>query len=354
MIETNVSPMEQVRCNLCGADDTRLLFRREDRFNQKEGIFNVVRCRGCGLIYLNPRPARERMGYYYDVEGYEAYNKVGVEEIGIMNRQNGWFSHLKNEVKRLILQEHYGYFAQKTEFERWRWLKRLAVWPFLAKYRGMYFKTIPFLGEGKALDVGCGSAGYLAWLKQLGWQVYGVEIDAESVRYAKEEYGIDVFCGELQESFFTDSFFDAITMWHFLEHAPDPLLVLSKCAQLLKTSGLLVIGVPHAGSLEAKVFLENSLLFDVPRHLYNFTPQTLGELLRKSGFVVERIAYAPRSINTINAALNRVLEKKGLPYRVHSRWRKIIFAQWFDTLLRWLGLSSAFIVFAKKKSEGDC
>ena len=71
----------------------------------------------------------------------------------------------------------------------------------------MYYRSIPFVKGGKVLDIGCGNSSYLAWLKKLGWEVFGVEIDKSCVEYAQKEYGIDLFCGDLLEAGFPERHF---------------------------------------------------------------------------------------------------------------------------------------------------
>ena len=135
---------EYVNCNLCNADNTQLLFTGKDRRFKKEGLFNVVKCKECGLIYLNPRPTQVDIGYYYPTE-YWPYRKIGFEDIGIMGEGKGKFAYLKNWIKKTILEEYYKYDFKNLgkRKESANLFKKILVFPFLSKYREIYYGTIP-------------------------------------------------------------------------------------------------------------------------------------------------------------------------------------------------------------------
>jgi len=80
-------------------------------------------------------------------------------------------------------------------------------------------------------------------------------------------------------------------MQHFFEHTYQPLETLEKCRGLLRDGGMIVISLPNFGCLEAKVFKSDWSILDAPRHLYQFTPQTLTAVLAKAGFRVTGIRY---------------------------------------------------------------
>jgi SAM-dependent methyltransferase len=339
---------EYVRCNLCDADNFQVLFHGRDRLYKKEGVFPVVKCNECGLIYLNPRPGQEDIGYYYPHD-YMAYEKIGHDDIGIMGKGQGRASDLKNWIKKTILEEYYEYDFQNSGREKIlkNLLKKVSVYPFLSKYRSMYYRTIPFSDKGKVLDIGCGNGSYLAWLKSLGWAVYGVEPDEMSVKFAAQEYGIDIFCGDLSDAHFPDSLFDCITMWHSLEHSHRPLETLKEIYRILKPEGLAVISVPNIHSLEAKLLKGNSFLYDVPRHLYDFSPRVLGEMLNKGGFRIQKISYSPR-IDLFQWSLNSLLEEKKHKLRIESKWRTNVLVRLIARLLALCHVSSVMTFYAKK------
>ncbi len=344
---------EHVRCNLCNADNSKLMFYGRDRLYHKEGTFRVVKCSDCGLLYINPRPMQKDIGYYYPPD-YPAYEKVSYEDIGIMGKEQVKFAYCKNWIKETILEEYYNYDLRNSGREQASnsILKKLLVSPFVSTYRRMYYRTIPFSDKGKVLDIGCGNGNYLAWLKTLGWAVHGVEPDEASAKFAAQEYGIDTFCGDLLDAHYPGSFFDCITMWHSLEHSHRPLETLKEVNRILKPNGFVLISAPNIDSMEAKLLKGNSFLFDVPRHLYDFSPRTLGAMLNKTGFTVQKTIYDSR-IDTFQWSFNLLLEEKKSKLRMESKWRKNIVVRLFARLLAMCHIASVMTFYAKKNESDD-
>jgi predicted SAM-dependent methyltransferase len=101
--------------------------------------------------------------------------------------------------------------------------------------------------------------------------------------------GLSVHEGELLEAHFPAEFFDLVLFHHTLEHMPFPLRDLREAHRILKKSGALVVMVPNAASLDARLFGPWWLAWDLPRHLYHFTPKTISALMAKAGFRVQRL-----------------------------------------------------------------
>ncbi|MBS2014144.1 MAG: class I SAM-dependent methyltransferase [Deltaproteobacteria bacterium] len=137
---------------------------------------------------------------------------------------------------------------------------------------------------GKLLDVGCGDGNFLAAAKAAGWESTGTDIGGalENARSA----GLDVY-GSLDEAAAKGPF-DAITMWHTLEHFTDPRATLEKVRSAIAKSGTLIVAVPDAAGLQASLFRGRWFHLDVPRHLYHFDRSALSSLLARVGFAPER------------------------------------------------------------------
>jgi SAM-dependent methyltransferase len=236
--------MEEIVCNVCQSADTVVLYEGRDRLHGLGGPFRLVKCQQCGLIYLNPRPTREEMGRYYPPD-YEPYAQD-------VEQARGFLSSLD-----------YRYGVAKR------------------------CRTITKRKEpGRILDVGCGAGHFLNGMKQRGWQTFGTEVSGGAAAYARERFGLEVFVGELEEAEFPAAYFDAITLWHVLEHLHDPLATLMEISRLLKDGGLLVFAIPNWHSLDARLFGGFWVGLDVPRHLYVFPRPALEELLARAGFKI--------------------------------------------------------------------
>jgi len=140
----------------------------------------------------------------------------------------------------------------------------------------------PYQAGGRLLDIGCGNGYYLAVMKELGWEVAGIEIDPKAAEVAKSRFDILVHQGNLENAPFDDNYFDVITMSQVIEHVPDPVLFIQNAAKFLKPSGQMVVVTPKVQSLEHKIFSHNWYPLDPPRHLFLFTPKTLKKCFVKT------------------------------------------------------------------------
>lgn len=130
----------------------------------------------------------------------------------------------------------------------------------------------------RLLDIGCGEGTFLLAAKAKGWSVAGTEMNPSSALSA----GLVIY-SQLSEVRALAPF-DCITLWHSLEHMPDPRATLQEARSLLSPDGIVIIAVPDAGGLQARIFGPKWLHLDVPRHLYHFTRRSLDKLLRHEGF----------------------------------------------------------------------
>ena len=231
--------MEQVICNLCGVDDSAPLFAGRDRLLGGTEIFCWVRCRHCGLIYLNPRPNLVEMSRYYPAD-YEPFTR--------QDRAGDGLAYRLAVAKKCRIASH-------------------------------------GLVQGRLLDVGCGSGDLMLGMRERGWQVCGLDISPEAVALARQN-GLEVFLGQLLEAPFDEHSFDLVTMWDVLEHLHDPAAYLVRVAQLLKPGGRFVVTLPNPRSVDFRLFGPVWTGLDVPRHLYVFSQPVLLALFRRAGLEV--------------------------------------------------------------------
>lgn len=233
--------MESCACPLCGRDLPEFYRAGWDRAHGAPGHFQLVRCRNCRLVYLNPRPTEDEIGDLYPPD-YEPHQIVR-RRLGLLQRVD------------------VGYGMSK----RARFVERHVS------------------RRGDALDVGCGTGEFLLELRVRGWQVVGQEVSDFAARIAIEA-GLDVRTCTLDRCGFEAESFDLVTLWDVVEHLHDPLAVLREVRRILRPSGLLVLSTPDLESPDSRLFTDWWHGLEIPRHLVLFGPETIGQALQYAGF----------------------------------------------------------------------
>jgi len=247
--------MEHVDCHLCGVDDARVLFRKGDKLGITDDEFQVVECRRCGLVYVNPRPTEAEIGKFYP----ETYSWKETLEADSLFTQ--W-------VRRL--EKAYRYHLLRDEVSK------------VAKFTGR--------SSGRLLDIGCGTGDRLDVFRNKGFETYGIET-SDSADYAREHLRLKVSKGDLFSARFPDRFFDLVALYNVLEHTHHPSRVCNEIHRILKDDGFVIIQVPNKDSLQYKIFKGQWAAFDVPRDLYYFGTEIIRSLLGKAGFTVTKMDH---------------------------------------------------------------
>lgn len=243
--------LEAVRCDQCGADDYDVVYEPRYEASQPDDIVQafrssgdemlidqLVQCRECGLRYLNPRLRQEIILEAYAAGSDDAF----ISQAG----------------------------ARERTFAR-----SLALIERAAGKRG------------RLLDVGTGGGSFLGVAKNRGWEVRGCEPNRWLVEWGQGRYGVEITPGTIFDMGLEAASFDVVTLWDVLEHTPSPRVILQECSRLLVPGGLLVVNVPDAGSAVARL-MGRRWVFLLSVHLYYFTRETLGAMLRSTGFRVLR------------------------------------------------------------------
>lgn len=163
----------------------------------------------------------------------------------------------------------------------------------------------------RILDIGCERGAMLAWLQRWGADVAGVQISKPAAAAAARRIGPErVWVGDLASAGYPEESFDCVTLWHVLEHVPDPVALLCEVRRILKPGGIVYVEVPNAGGWSARVCGASWLAYDVPRHLVHFSPAVLQAVTRRAGLrcVEERhfsLEYSP--VTLLQSVLNKVL-----------------------------------------------
>lgn len=262
--------MKDVKCNLCGSSHFISLFVNRKKFEVK-----ILKCLKCNLIFIYPQTIKNKLRSYYQ-------DKIVIRNYDL-KRFRKRLNRLNSSLGRLILKECYGY--NKISVNKISIFKKLMAFTL----KNFFIKNIiPFKGEGRILDIGCGSGLYLALLKNIGWDTYGVEVNKYACEYAKN-LGINIFCGELEEANFPSNYFDVIRIVHVLEHLPFPLQSFMEIRRILKPNGIIYLEIPNQRSFAFKCFKERWLSVD--GHLYAFSPFTLNFLCKKVGLYIKKIKF---------------------------------------------------------------
>jgi SAM-dependent methyltransferase len=285
--------MEWVKCNLCGSSEFRPFFAGHDYLYFSPVSFALVKCKQCGLVFLNPRPK--------DLVPYYPPRDKTME---------------KDPFSFLI--------------------------PNLAKSAKRFKKG------GKILDVGCGYGYFLRDMQREGWEVYGNDLSKTGCDFATNKLGLrNIYNADLLTIDFPNNNFDVITMWHTLEHMKYPREILEKINLILKDDGILIIEAPNFACLQNKLFKENCQSIDLPRHLYQFTPQVLSRLLILTGFkIFKKDFFANPRVNFIALKLS-LLRRLGIerPPTEHALDEMAIVSNYRKAKIFWSMSSFVFNMF---------
>lgn len=144
------------------------------------------------------------------------------------------------------------------------------------------------LSGGKFLDVGCGLGFFLSGVEDK-FDKYGVEVSQYSYEYASK-YG-KIHTGTLESANFADETFDAILMYHVIEHVEKPEEIIQEIFRILKKGGKLIIATPDFDCACARRFGENFRLLHDKTHISLFSSDSMHRFLRDFGFVIEKAEY---------------------------------------------------------------
>ena len=224
---------EKSKCNICGFHDFLELNINEGR--------RLVSCKRCGHFFLNPLPDKSLLDKLYSDEVYYRETPEDMDNI------------------------------------KYLWQRRFnSIMAMLPKE------------PGNILDVGCGKGLFLNEAKQRGWQIFGTEYSPHTAKYAVENYGIDVFTGDLLQTRYPDKYFKVISFWHVLEHLFSPSDYIKEAHRLLQNNGLLIIESPNSN--ESKFTIKEQMDQN-KTHIHFFSEKGFRTLLENNGFEVLLATY---------------------------------------------------------------
>lgn len=297
----------EAKCNLCGSEQYAVLYKtyEGDLASGEKGYritdhsiasaVRVIRCRKCGLIYLNPRLDEGDLSCLY--------------------------SQMEDDV----------YLSQEKG-------RRLAARQMLGGLRKFQSP------EGRILDVGCATGFLLDEARKQGWDPHGVELSGWAVRFARERLGLEhIFEGDLHGARYPSSSFDVIVLKDVIEHLSDPMATLREIRRILKPSGVICVNTPNISSFISR-FLGAKWWGIKRHHLYYFTPKTLSSMLKAVGFVPIRFRSHARVFTLEYWFRQLCLHKKGL----NGFLRLVERHPWLKERMIRLDLGDQMEVFARR------
>ena len=228
-------------CPICGNEEIPAVLEVEDHLVSRE-TFKLCECSSCTLRFTNPRPDKEELGKYYSSEDYVSHT----------NQAN-------NIVNRLYKIARYFTLRSKERLIR----------------RGAATKSL--------LDIGCGTGQFLEFTKKNGWRIDGVEVDPDARAMAAKATETEI---HKNLETIDGKEYQVITLWHVLEHLPDLAKSVAQIKTLLATNGSIFIAVPNYLAYEARVYKHHWAAYDVPRHLYHFSPKSMQILAENNGLKI--------------------------------------------------------------------
>jgi len=253
----NQNYYETVVCNLCGSSEYKVKYKPTNTdFDPKEifsasggimGTQQIVECKQCGMIYVNPRIKQDVV-----ISGYS-----DAEDELYVSQEEGRINTFKKALK------------------------------LVEKYSP---------DKGKILDIGAAAGFFLHVAKENGWETFGVEPSKWMSEWGNKKFNVNIKNGVLKDVKFENGFFDVVTMWDVLEHTPDPMSELKETARILKDNGILIINYPNIGSKLARL-AGSKWWFILSVHLYHFTHKTIRAYLEKNGFEVIKISRYYQTLN---------------------------------------------------------
>jgi len=239
--------MESIKqCLICDGSKFENYLECTDYFLSKEN-FTLVKCSGCGFIFINPRPFPEELYKYYESPDYISHSGTNKGIVNAVYKKVRRYTHNKK------------------------------------------VKLVSKFSSGKSiLDIGCASGELLNNFKLKNWETLGIEPNQNARNFAKSTYNINVL-DENEILNIPTASKDVITMWHVLEHVSGLNERMLELKRILKKDGTIFVAVPNKMSYDAEYYGKYWAAYDVPRHLYHFTPDSMAKLLNHHKFSIVKI-----------------------------------------------------------------
>lgn len=293
--------LEHVDCNICGSTEQRNIkasnygkiltlpefIKFYSSSSETKLLDQLVQCTSCSLIYVNPRVSTE-----LSHKGYQ-------DAIDVRHHRQDSFRIASFKVA-------------------------------LKKINGLVDLYSGSNGPSRFLDIGCAGGAFPKVIKDLGFEVIGLEPSIYLSRHARETYGLEVHSSTLEEFAKNGRKFDVISLWDVLEHLPNPRAALGEINLMLHSEGILILNLPMIDTFPARIMgLRWPFYLNV--HIYYFTLKTIAKLLDDTGFEVSGVSRYWQTLslgyvlNRAGIKLPRTIEDMlRIPFRYYLGQRTII------------------------------
>lgn len=290
-------------CPLCGKSRFEKVMTCTDHYATEES-FDIFRCKDCGFMFTRNVPDESVIGRYYESPDYISHTDT---HKGLMNK-------IYHGVRRFMLSRKASLIRRTCDHHK-----------------------------GELLDIGTGTGYFPHFMAGKGWKVSAVEKSPQAREFAKEHFNLDVNAPEALDTFAPESF-DVITLWHVMEHLQHLNETWERLSIILKERGTLVVAVPNPNSFDAQYYQAAWGAYDVPRHLWHFTPSVMQQFGAKYGFKLTGLHPMPFDAFYVSMLSEKYLGKRHtfLPGMFTG------LKAWFASLGKKERSSSMIYVFRKK------
>ena len=292
-------------CPLCGGTRLERALTCVDHCVSGESFY-LCRCADCGFLFTQDFPEEGEIGRYYETPAYISHSDT---HKGLVNKLYHW------------------------------------VRAFMLKRKARLVEGAAHRRTGRLLDVGTGTGYFPDAMRRRGWQVEAVEKNAGARDFARRHFALEVQPEGALKAMPSEGF-DVITLWHVMEHLEHLDETWQELHRLLAGRGTLVVAVPNCTSYDADRYGAYWAAYDVPRHLWHFTPATMQRFALKHGFVLAARHPMPFDAFYVSMLTERYMRRRG----AFLRGCVTGIMAWFSSLVRKDRSSSLIYVFRKQAS----
>ncbi len=242
-------------CPLCSSFNITSHLECTDHLLSREK-FVLYKCKDCGFIFTQNHPDETEIKKYYESDDYISHNDAA----------RGFINHIYALSRRVML----------------RWKLKMV-------------KDAARIKSGKILDIGCGTGYFANIMKSYGWDVTGIEPNIKAREFGKNQFGLNII-DPSEIKALPEGSFDVVTMWHVMEHFQDPYTYYRDILRFMKPGGICITALPNCNSFDAEYYGKHWAAWDVPRHLWHFSPATYNFFTEKTGFVITQIRSLPLDV----------------------------------------------------------